>query len=1230
MKAKRSLILLGMLFAIVEMSAQKKYNSLLWEITGNGLSKPSYLYGTMHVSRRVAFHLSDSFFIALNSAGVVALESNPELWLEAYNNPDMSSSLRKRGPEVSGPGGLYNDWFSISVPKQNTYRGLLSRDPGIIDGLLYRQSTYMKNFEEDTYLDLFIFQSGRKLGKKISSLEGLKESEELVDKAFLPDEEEEDEKELKKVKKKLKDLDQNLYELMEDSYRRGDLDMLDSVTSMMNPGKNYRKYMLDERNIIMARNMDSLMKLHGVFSAIGAAHLPGEMGVIELLRKKGYKVRPIVFSGERDSKMKEKIEKIRYPVTSMVSHSEDSSFSVEVPGKLTPLGGRWMKSYIFSDMANGSYYAVYRLYHMNAWTQSTKEDVLARIDSMLFENIPGKILKKAAFTTPEGDIGYDISNKTKTGDHQRYKIIVTPLEVFLLKCSGTGDYILKEKAVNSFFSSMKIRPAAKDWKVFRSATSGFEVKMPGNTYRVTKYDPQNSRARTEEKVVSSDVDGKKVYMAMSTSCYDFNYIEHDTFELRIMADHFLEENKFEEPKFTVAPGNAWCEFRGKKDKRWLTGRVYLKNTSYYIFAVSGPDSVPDNTFYNGIRFMERKSESKVVDVNDTSLYFRAKTRLERSGSLYDSYRYSSWAYKSKKKKKDNTHREENKEITYVDRYTREAVEVQWTRLHKYFTEDTLEEVWKEFSLKEDKKLKELKPYKSRAWDQKGVRCYEYFLRDPACGVSVFRRFYLYHGCVWRISSVADSAGKFTPGIAEFLDSFTPWDTVIGKWPEADKAGMLLTDLMSTDSLTRDHAERSVNTVYSSFSDAHSKALTEYFRSANYYKLEMGVRADLISALGKMGKSNPIPLLKDLFRKAGDTASLQLGALEGLLRLGTKEGNVAFIEMMQTETPLISGNNSWLISGLFRQMDKNPDVAKHLFPALLEYTRYPEYEERIYELLAELTEKKKIGPEVVAMRKESILRNAKDELKRQLFKEEEKKGDFVDSYRRYSWMSDYNTSDGGSEFIQYGNRLIYDYACLLIPYYSEAPVKAFFDRLRRSKNAALKIAVYSRLLEKKIPVADTVWKELGNAPGNRLVLMSWLNKVKKADRIPQNIKQDSLVMDAFAHYYQNAVKDDSLKPLRSEPVKNKLGSRTLHMYKYKDKDDEKWSYFGLLSGPSDSTGLPEVNLLNVNLYGIEYQDDDEENMKEIRKQAVFYDRERLEGRYFGRNYYEDYLDLDYEE
>src|SRR3954453_6750005 len=58
----------------------KKYPSLFWEISGNALKKPSYLFGTMHVSSKMVFHLSDSFYYAMRNTEAVALELNPEIW----------------------------------------------------------------------------------------------------------------------------------------------------------------------------------------------------------------------------------------------------------------------------------------------------------------------------------------------------------------------------------------------------------------------------------------------------------------------------------------------------------------------------------------------------------------------------------------------------------------------------------------------------------------------------------------------------------------------------------------------------------------------------------------------------------------------------------------------------------------------------------------------------------------------------------------------------------------------------------------------------------------------------------------------------------------------------------------------------------------------------------------------------------------------------------------------
>ena len=233
---------------------------------------------------------------------------------------------------------------------------------------------------------------------------------------------------------------------------------------------------------------------------------------------------------------------------------------------------------------------------------------------------------------------------------------------------------------------------------------------------------------------------------------------------------------------------------------------------------------------------------------------------------------------------------------------------------------------------------------------------------------------------------------------------------------------------------------------------------------------------------------------------------------------------------------------------------------------------------------------------------------------------------MDKYNRYSWMSDKSKYDMRSGFIQYGNRLIYDYSCLLVSHYADPNVKNYFSRIQRSKSAALKIAVNALLISNKIPVPDSVWKNLANSPGNRLVLIAWLGKIKRPDLLPKNAVSDSLVIQSYSYYFQNAEKKDSMVQIDSRKMKNKLGEQTVYIYKFKEEDSEKWTYFGLMAGAKDSLGLPAVKYLSNNLYGLEYQDDDEEQKKELYSAALLYGRERGGKRYSGYNFdniYDDY-------
>src|SRR5688572_4046058 len=114
---KRLIFITLFITFLASAHSQKKYPALLWKITGNGLKKPSYLYGTMHVSNRVAYYLSEQFFDALKSVDVVGLETNPGEWLDNMEKTGELSELS----QIRSAGfnrDFYKGAFTVAFPEK--------------------------------------------------------------------------------------------------------------------------------------------------------------------------------------------------------------------------------------------------------------------------------------------------------------------------------------------------------------------------------------------------------------------------------------------------------------------------------------------------------------------------------------------------------------------------------------------------------------------------------------------------------------------------------------------------------------------------------------------------------------------------------------------------------------------------------------------------------------------------------------------------------------------------------------------------------------------------------------------------------------------------------------------------------------------------------------------------------------------------------------------------------
>ena len=72
---------------------------------------------------------------------------------------------------------------------------------------------------------------------------------------------------------------------MMDIYLKGDIRSLDKIMRVnLSPFPGSYEQLIVDRNVLMVKGLDSLMRKQGLFCAVGAGHLSGEKGIIQLIK----------------------------------------------------------------------------------------------------------------------------------------------------------------------------------------------------------------------------------------------------------------------------------------------------------------------------------------------------------------------------------------------------------------------------------------------------------------------------------------------------------------------------------------------------------------------------------------------------------------------------------------------------------------------------------------------------------------------------------------------------------------------------------------------------------------------------------------------------------------------------------------------------------------------------------------------------------------------------------
>ena len=286
----RHLILLILTFNFLLSSySQKEYKSLFWKIYGNGLADTSYLYGTMHTKDKRVYQFKNGVLDAFNKSKVYAMELNMdsvnefEVLQQLIMDSTYSLQTLLTKEEYTFVDQYFKDSLNISLFLFNK-----------IHPIFTSQMIALKDLgnEEEEALDLYFFTEAKRQQKVIVGLE--KMEEQINTFKSIPYE-----LQAKELLRAVEDIFNGnalqIDELME-WYIKGDLNKLLELTSENESSTNEMNEIINtvfliDRNRKMADRSEKYIKKGPTFIAVGAAHLPGEEGVIENLRSKGYTVK---------------------------------------------------------------------------------------------------------------------------------------------------------------------------------------------------------------------------------------------------------------------------------------------------------------------------------------------------------------------------------------------------------------------------------------------------------------------------------------------------------------------------------------------------------------------------------------------------------------------------------------------------------------------------------------------------------------------------------------------------------------------------------------------------------------------------------------------------------------------------------------------------------------------------------------------------------------------------
>lgn len=283
--------ILTLLFILVAFLSPGQ-NSILWQVTGNGLESPSYLLGTLKFIGVKEFIFPKEFKEKMDQCKIFAIEDQVDHKAQmeinkALHFPKGKSLATELSPED------YAKVVAFMEKEFHMSKAQFEKDLGkLIPLALSINMTRMALGEKVKYYDIELLLTAKKEKLKTYSLEPIKREAEAIQ--SFPMEEQK-----KALMEGIANFEaqKNEYLQLEAAFDANDLDKIFALT--LHPTEDHPAFVdafYTKRNLEWLPKIEKMMHDKPAFITVGVTHLEGEQGLLALLRGKGYTLTPVPLS----------------------------------------------------------------------------------------------------------------------------------------------------------------------------------------------------------------------------------------------------------------------------------------------------------------------------------------------------------------------------------------------------------------------------------------------------------------------------------------------------------------------------------------------------------------------------------------------------------------------------------------------------------------------------------------------------------------------------------------------------------------------------------------------------------------------------------------------------------------------------------------------------------------------------------------------------------------------